>query len=157
MPQPTRSEKKNVYSDSTLRRLFRQPRFAQLRQVRPVRLAIRQHNIAVWPYNETKLVQIVRILLQDCVFQSDYIAQSHFPELFKSTRPQVPSVREPKDESSALPSIHLSYVPPDLRMTMRENVLAQRARYVRPHVYITLLLTVFVALASSLLASIPTS
>ncbi|KAF1730689.1 hypothetical protein CRV24_008758 [Beauveria bassiana] len=127
MPSPSRTEKKNVYSDSTLRRLFRQPRFAHLRQAKPVRLAIRQHHLSVWPYQEARLVQIVRELLQDCVFESDYIAQSHFPELFKSSRPQLPSVREPIDESSTVSSIHLSYVPPDLQISMRENILVQRA------------------------------
>ncbi len=116
MPQPTRTEKKNVYGDSTLRRLFRQPRFTHLRQAKPVRLAIRQHNISIWPYNETKLVQIVRVLLQDCVFKSEYIAQSHFPELFKSSRPQAPLVREPNKDASSVPSsIHLGYAPPDPR------------------------------------------
>ncbi|KAK8147551.1 hypothetical protein G3M48_001450 [Beauveria asiatica] len=127
MPSPSRTEKKNVYSDSTLRRLFRQPRFAHLRQAKPVRLAIRQHHLSVWPYQEVRLVQIVRELLQDCVFESDYIAQRHFPELFKSSRPQLPSVREPIDESSTVSSIHLSYVPPDLQISMRENILVQRA------------------------------
>ncbi|KAM3551744.1 hypothetical protein MY1884_007569 [Beauveria asiatica] len=141
MPPPSRTEKKNVYSDSTLRRLFRQPRFAHLRQVKPVRLAIRQHHLSVWPYQEARLVQIVRELLQDCVFESDYIAQSHFPELFKSSRPQLPSVREPIDESSTVSSIHLSYVPPDLQISMRENILVQRAGYMISNIYVNHLLT----------------
>ncbi|EXU95907.1 BTB/POZ domain protein [Metarhizium robertsii] len=74
--QISRTDRKEVYLSRQVRSIFIQPRYAHQSTSSPV-----------WIYSTDRLVQILRSLLEDHIFESRIFAQEAFPELFPSTKP----------------------------------------------------------------------
>lgn len=120
--EPSRNDRKTVYCNNKCRALFRQPRNAALRKAKLVRDLVQRHRLSVWLYSEDQLVTILRSLLDDRIFESDYIARHNFPELFHSPEPQPAPATATNVETSASESIMA------LQESIKASVLGKRAR-----------------------------
>ncbi|PMB65622.1 hypothetical protein BM221_008983 [Beauveria bassiana] len=113
----------DVYCNNKCRALFRQPRNAALRKAKLVRDLVQRHRLSVWLYSENQLVAILRSLLQDQVFESDYTARHTFPELFHSPEPQPTPAASTDVKPSAVSESIMT-----LQESIRASVLERRAR-----------------------------
>lgn len=133
MPQPfepTRSDRKTVYANSPCRRIFRQFDYSKLRKSKVIRAVVRTHNLSVWLLSEDQLVATLRCLLEDGVFESDSVAQSRFPELFKFPQVESPAAESFSDNLSQ----SFAYIPMDLQKSIQADSLKRNTRYLNfPH------------------------
>lgn len=124
--QISRTDRKEVYLSRQVRRIFIQPRYAQLRQAKKIREVVNQHHLSVWIYSTESLVQILRSLLKDHIFESRNFAQEAFPDLFPSTKP---SNAPPSNQISKPPGT-LSSMPKSLQQGVETELLPALDRFV---------------------------
>ena len=89
--QVSREDQKSVYRSRECRIIFRQFDNARLRKQKSIRAVVQRHSLEVWPFSRRRLTEILQELLKNQIFESDHIARSTFPELFK---PPTPSVKQ---------------------------------------------------------------
>lgn len=69
--------------------VFRRFENACLRKRKPIRAVVQSHDLEVWPFSRNRLVEILQHLLKERIFESDDVARSTFPELFKTPASSV--------------------------------------------------------------------
>ncbi|KAI3571251.1 hypothetical protein IWW34DRAFT_710055 [Fusarium oxysporum f. sp. albedinis] len=72
---------------------------AALRKSKAIKAVVQRHRLAVSYFSENDLIQILRQLLKQGIFESKYTAQSVYPELFPSPAVQKQTEQVPKPSS----------------------------------------------------------
>lgn len=94
---------------------------ATLRKSKAIRAVVRKHKFGVWYLSEDQLITL-RCLLEDGVFEYDSVAQSRFPELFRS--PLVESASAASFNANPLHSF--AYIPMDLQKPIQLDSLERQ-------------------------------
>lgn len=104
--QYSRAERKTVYCSLRCRQIFCRPENSSLRKSKAIKKVVRRHRLTVSYFSEEDLIQILRHLLKEGVFESKHTAQSVYPELFPP--PAVQQETEQVSKPSSMPDQNLS-------------------------------------------------
>lgn len=134
MTTVSRADRKTIYRSRDCRRIFTKPQNAQLRQRKTIRSVIRRHNLSVWPFSDERLVDILRSLLCDGVFESYSNAQRFFPELFhEPVQPSAPTTLQSLDVGENLED--RTAVSMALQSTLQKELLTSLKRLSLSYLY----------------------
>ncbi|KAF9772855.1 hypothetical protein IL306_009412 [Fusarium sp. DS 682] len=100
------SRAKCIIVYSSLRHIFSKPGSAALRKSKAIKAVVQRHSLTVSYYSEKELIQILRHLLKQGIFESKDTARSVYPELFPSPAVQKQTEQVPKP--SSMPGRNLS-------------------------------------------------